>query len=249
MRSRAPAFEILFDMPNGKSNKKTGKPSRRANKGHAKPSTIPKSDAGSIWSMPRRSIAFPDSLRTNLRYVIPLTQVTGGGTTNSLKFTSNAYDVDSALGSTAMAYFAELAPVYSRFRTMGVSYRFVCTNQEAFPNAMIHGFMTNSLSSTGLGQNYASGPYVQTDLLSAVNGSHSTRIYTGSLTVAKLFGTTQALVDDLFTGSTTSSTLSSSATMYIYIGAVSAAVPVNGFFVTGEICLDVLFDRRNSLFS
>jgi hypothetical protein len=112
---------------------------------------------------------------------------------------------------------------------------------------MIHGFSIGSFGSTALGQNYASGPYLHTDVLSAVNGSHSTRIYTGRIEVAKLFGTTQALVDDLFTGSTTSSTLSSSATGNVYIGAVSASVPVNGWFVTGHIELDVLFDRRNSL--
>lgn len=233
------------------NNSKQRKPKKlgRGKSKRAKTSTTPRSDAGSIWSMPRRQIAFPDSLRTNLKYIIPLTQVTGGGTTNSLKYTSNAYDVDAALGSTAMAYFAELSPIYSRFRTLALSYRFVCTNQEAFPNAMIHGFMTNSLSSTGLGQNYASGPYVHTDVLSAVNGSHSTRVYTGRIEVAKLFGTTQALVDDLFTGSTTSSTLSSSATAYLYMGSVSAAVPVNGWFITGHVELDVLFDRRNALFS
>lgn len=202
---------------------------------------------GNHWMIPGRSLAFPDSLRTNLRYILPIQQVLGGGTTNSLRMTSNAYDVDSALASTAMAYFAELALVYSRFRTLGMKYQFKVSNQELFPQSMIHGFSTASISATGLGQNYASGPYLKTDLLSDVRGNASNKTFNGSITMEKLFGTTQALFDDLFTGSTTSSTLSTTATANCYIGAVSAAIPVSGWFVTGFIELDVLFTRRNSL--
>lgn len=204
---------------------------------------------GQAWIMPRRGIAYPDSLRTNLKYIIPLQQILGGGTTNSLRFTSNAYDVDSALASTAMAYFAELALVYSRFRTLGMKYQFHVSNQELFPQAIIHGFATNSIGATALGQNYASGPYIRTDLLSDVRGNAANKICSGAITIQKLFGTPQALYDDLYTGSTTSSTLATAATGNCYIGSVSAAIPVSGWFVTGFIELDVLFTRRNSLFS
>jgi len=197
----------------------------------------------------RRHIAFPDAMRTNLRYVLPFQQVLGGGTTNSLRFTSNAYDVDTALGSTSMAYFSDLANVYSRFRTMGMRYCFNVTNQETFPNPVIHGFMTNSLGSTSVGLNYAENPYMHMNVMSDVRGSRSTISCTGSIQIAKLFGSAQALYDDLFTGSTTSSTLSSSATANCYIGCVSAAVPVNGWFVSGWIELDLVFHRRNSLIS
>lgn len=202
-----------------------------------------------MWNIPKRMVAFPDSLRTNLKYILPLQQVVGSGTTNSLRLTSNAYDVDSALASTAMAYFSEIALVYSRFRTLGIKYQYVVTNQETFPVAMIHGFSTLAISSTGLGQNYASGPYFHTNVLSESRGSRSTATYNGSITVEKLFGTTQALFDDTFTGSTTSSTLPSGSTAHTYIGSVSAAVPINGWLVTGYIELDILFDKRNSLFT
>ncbi len=202
---------------------------------------------GSLWRIPKR-LAFPDSLRTNLRYIVPLTQIIGGGTTNSLRFTSNAYDVDAALASTAMAYFSELAVVYSRFRTLGMKYHFEVTNQEAFPQGMIYGFMTNLLSSTSVGQNYAGNPYMHTAILSESRGNRSTSTYRGAVTIERLFGTSQALYDDLYTGSTTSSSMSSTAQAQLYIGAVSAVVPVNGVFVTGWIELDVLFNRRNSLF-
>lgn len=204
------------------------------------------SEAGRIWNLPKQ-IGAPDTIRVELEYIIPLTQITGGGTTNSLRYTSNAYDVDAALASTAMAYFAEYAVIYSRFRTLRMSYKFLLENQEAFPVGTIYGFMTNSLGSTSVGQNYAGNPYMHTGILSAVNGSRSVSTYTGSCKINELFGSNQALFDDLFTGSTTSSTLSSSATANLYIGTVGASVPVNGQFVTGHIKLDLIFTRRNSL--
>lgn len=202
--------------------------------------------SGNVWSIPRR-LAFPDTLRTRLRYVLPFQQVLGGGTTNSLRFTSNAYDVDPALGSTAMAYFSDLANVYSRFRTLGMRYHFLCTNQEQFPNPLVHGFMTVSLGSTAVGLNYAENPYMHLTIMSDVRGGLSTRTVSASITVQKLYGTAQALYDDLFTGSTTSSTLSSSATAHCYIGTVSPAVPVSGWFITGYVELDLMFFKRNSL--
>jgi hypothetical protein len=128
-----------------------------------------------------------------------------------------------------------------------MKYEFQIENQEAFPCQTIYGFMTNSLSSTAVGANYAGNQYMHTNCLSAVNGSRSTSTYRGRVSIAKLFGTNQAVFDDLFTGSTTASTLSSTATGYLYIGTVAAAVPVNGQFVSGFVELEVLFDRRNSL--
>lgn len=213
-----------------------------------KKSRVNKNDSrsGSVWSIPKW-LGFPDATRATLRYIIPLAQLTGGGTTNSFRYTSNAYDVDAALASTAMAYFAELAVVYSRFRTLGMRYHFKITNQEAFPCQTIYGFMTNSLGSTSVGANYSGNPYMKSDILSAINGSRSTSTYEGGCSIENLFGSNQALFDDLFTGSTTSSTLSSSATANLYIGTVSASVPVNGQFVCGWVELDVLFNRRNSL--
>lgn len=147
-----------------------------------------------------------------------------------------------------MSYFTELAAVYTRFRTLNISYTFDVENSEAFPISLIHGIMTNSLGSTSLGQNYAGNPYIKTLIASPINGSKSTNRMRGGVSIAKLFGSNQATFDDLFTGSTTSSTLSSSATANVYIGAVSAAVPVSGWFVTGTISLDLVFTRRQDLF-
>lgn len=229
------------------SNTKRKTPRRKTGRKQARKKLHPGlSQAGTVWAIPRQ-LGFPDATRTRLRYILPLQQVLGGGTTNCLRMTSNAYDVDSALASTAMPYFAELAAVYSRFRTLAMSYCYRVSNSETFPQGMIYGFMTNSVSATALGQNYAGNKYMRESILSPVNGATSSRTLIGTVTIEKLFGTTQALFDDLFTGSTTASTLPTTATANCYIGAVSAAIPVAGWFVTGHIELDVLFDRRNSL--
>jgi hypothetical protein len=197
----------------------------------------------------RRVKAFPDSEEVVMEYIAPIVQLTGGGTTNNLKFSSNLYDVDTALGSTATPGLAEKSPIYSRFTTKDIEYDFEIVNQEAFPVQLIWGFMTNSLSSTALGAGYAGNPHMHQRLLGAINNHMGGCRIRGRVSMQTLFGTVRAVTDDLFTGSTTSSTLSSSATGYFYIGTISAAVPVNGQFVSGSLKLNVLFSRRNAVTS
>jgi hypothetical protein len=184
-----------------------------------------------------------------MRYVIPFQVVSNGASVvASLKFTSNAYDVDSALGSTAMAYFSELGAIYAKFRTLGMKYSFMVSTLETHGLAYVHGFSSISYSATGVGLNFAENPYLNMAVTGSVN-ANSQKDMSGEITVAKLFGTQQALVDDTFTGSTTSSTLPAGGTMYLYIGAVSTAVLAAGFDVTGFVELDILFFDRNTLFS
>jgi len=204
--------------------------------------------AGSIMNIPRQ-IAFPDAFRTKLRYTIPMTLITGGGVLNSVRMTSNAYDVDPALGSTAMSGFVELATVYSRFRTLRMDYQFNIVNLELFGQALIHGMSTTSISSGSLGENYSENSRFKQTVLSQLNGSRNVVTVRGGAIVKDLFGTNQALFDDTFTGSTTSSTLPSSGTAYAYVGLIATAVQVSGYEVTGTITLDVLFDRKNAIIS
>jgi len=241
-------LELLMSFNNNTNQQKRKRSARGRNtrKNINQRTLVNHSASGNVLQLPKR-LPFADALRTVLRYTIPIQQVLGGGTTNCLRFTSNAYDVDAALGSTAMSYFAELAVIYSRFRTLGIKYRFEVSNLETFPITIIYGVMTNSLGSTALGQNYAGNPYMHTHIVSQLNGNKNTLTVSGSVPIHKLFGSSQALFDDLFTGSTTASTLSSSATANCYIGSVGAAVPVAGWFVTGTIELDLVFNRRNDL--
>jgi len=147
-----------------------------------------------------------------------------------------------------MAYFSEYAAIYSRFRTLRVSWYFEVANQENTPISILSGATITSISSSGLGMNYAEGPYFKTRLLGGVNGQNRA-IMRGSIALDKLFGTTQVLVDDTFTGSTTSSTLPTASTGFFYIGAAIPGGQVNGFYVQGWIQLQCQLFRRNSLFS
>jgi hypothetical protein len=178
-----------------------------------------------------------------------MTLITGGALLNSVRMTSNAYDVDPALGSTAMSGFSELALVYSRFRTLRMSYVWNIVNLELFGQAVIHGMSTTSISSGSLGQNYAENSRFKQTILTQLNGSRNSVTVRGGAAVKDLFGTNQALYDDLFTGSTTSSTLPSTGTAYAYVGLISTGIQVTGFEITGTITLDVLFDRKNAIVS
>lgn len=191
--------------------------------------------------------SMPQSYFMTCIYTIPMYQIVGGGTTNSIRFRSEAYDVDPALATTAMANFAELAAMYSRYRCHALKYVFNVTNQEAFPVQLIHGFSTAVFGATALGANYAENRFFHTCILSPINGAKSTLTLVQKVKSTTLFGSIQPLTDDLFSGSTTSATLSASATMNCYIGGISAAVPVNGFFVGGTVELDLEFYRRNDI--
>jgi len=195
-----------------------------------------------------KTIGTADSLIVPLRYVVPIQTITSAGVLGNLRFTSNAFDVDAALGSTAMAGFAEYATLYSRFRTMQMSYKFDVVNSDAVGCNVLSGFLTASLASTALGANYVENPYMKMKMIGGINGASRTTLG-GRCRCEDLFGTKQALYDDLFTGSTTSSTLSSSATMNLYLGVAWPTIPTNGVIVTGFVTLLVHFFRRNSLIS
>lgn len=196
-----------------------------------------------------KTLGFPASRLCPLRYVIPQQQLTGGGVLNNLRFTSNHYDVDSALGSTAMAYYSELAAVYALGRTISMEYVIDIINDEAaLDNQVIHGFSNVLFSSTALGMNYAENSHFKTTSISWKGMGVMKKLH-GKVTIEDLFGTKQALYDDLFTGSTTASTLSSSATGYLYVGTQSTGTPVVGCNITGYVTLWVLFTKKRSLTS
>jgi hypothetical protein len=189
----------------------------------------------------------PPEFDTNLKYLVQdvVTNVAGFGA--SIRFTNNAYDVDPALASTAMPGFAEFAAFYARFRTLKVSYKFSCFNQEAFGLTLIHGFSNASIASGSLGITYAGNPLFKTTCIGAQTGN-STRVCAGSASVSKIVGTVQPLYDDLYTGSTTSNTLPTASHVHAYIGYLSAnAGTAAGLAVTVEITLRVRFYKPNFL--
>lgn len=168
------------------------------------------------------------------------------GLRSSVRLTSNAYDVDSALASTAMAGFGEYALLFARFRTLSMSYDVTFVNKEAFAVSAISGFQNTSIATGSLGANYTENPYNQLRLVGTVAGNNTVRMR-GKASIAQMCGTKQALYDDLFTGSTTSSTLSTAGTCWLYFGAEGLNNITVGVDVQGWVTLQIHFYRRGSL--
>jgi len=170
------------------------------------------------------------------------------GVLSSQRYTSNVYDVDAALASTAMTAFAEYAALYSRFRTLEMSYDFTVVNLEAFGIRIFSGFAVGSISSGSLGANYSANPYFKDKIVGSVTGNN-VKTLSGRVRTQDLFGTRQALYDDLFTGDTQSSTLSTTGTVSLYLGVESPAVPVAGYTYAGHVTLLCQFFRRRFITS
>lgn len=194
----------------------------------------------------RGNICSADSMIVNCRYVLPLQTLSGAALRSSIRLTSNAYDVDSALASTAMAGFGEYALLYARFRTMSMSYEVTMVNKEAFAVSGIVGFQNTSIASGSLGANYTENPYNQLKLMGTVNGNNVAR-FKGKASIPAMTGSKQAIFDDLFTGSTTSSTLATAGTCWLYFGAEGSANLTNGVDVQGWVTLQIEMYRRGSL--
>lgn len=221
--------------------RKTIKRSKRKNKSN------PRQDVKSLPLYRSPRVGMPQEYRTTLKYHTYGTVTNAAGFVASIKFGSNAYDVDPTLGSTAMPYFSELAMIYAKFRTMRISYKFIVQNAEAFPISIIHGISNTSISSGSLGIGYAGNPLFQVTGLAPATGN-SCKTVRGSKTICQVIGTQTPLWDDLFTGSTTSSTLATSSTVWAYCGLNSTyALTALGMVVTSEISLDVLFYKPNLL--
>jgi hypothetical protein len=193
------------------------------------------------------SVMMPESWDTTLKYAVLNTVTNAAGFVASVRFGTNAYDVDPALGSTAMAGFAEFAAFYKKFRTLKLSYKFSVSNSEAFPMTIIHGFSTTVVASGSLGIGYSTNPLFTTSQIGSTDGADTTTVK-GNATVARIYGTEQVLYDDLFTGSTTSSTLPTASTAWCYLGILSAfPLTAVGVQVTSLITLNVRFFSRNFL--
>lgn len=180
----------------------------------------------------------PPEFETELKYIVQYLFGAPGANLDSLRFTNNAYDVDPTLGSTAMAGFSEFAGFYQRFRTMGIGYRIGLINKEAFPVSIIHGVSAVSIASGSLGMNYGENPNFSTSILGAATGSSTMIVQRKVVPITKIVGSKQPLYDDVYTGSTTSSTLAASGTVWAYIGA-SANGLAGGFVasVIANVCI------------
>jgi hypothetical protein len=225
-----------------KQRKRSAKPLRAVRGGSR--SRITKTRAYPKYTMynsPR--VVMPPEFDTKLKYIVQGVVTNAAGFVASIRYTNNAYDVDPTLGSTAMPGFLEFSAFYARFRTLSMRYKFSCANQEAFSLTLIHGFGTVSLASGSLTLVYAGNPLFSTTMVGPATGMN-TKILQRQASVASIAGTQQALFDDLYTGSTVSSTLATAGTVYAHCGIISSApLTALGVLITAEITLDVRFYR------
>lgn len=209
---------------------------------------IPRRNEGlTMYRSPRP--VMPVEFDTKLKYIVQDVVTNVGGVAASIKFRTEAYDVDPALASTAMPGFVEFAGFYARFRTLAMRYKFSAANQEAFPLTVIHGFSNSSIASGSLTIPFAGNPLFHTSILGPATGQ-CRGIYSQKATVVKIAGTAQPLYDDLYTGSTTSATMATAGTCYCNFGIISnAALTALGVLVTVEVELTIRFYRPNFIAS
>lgn len=230
------------------NNKKRSAKSLRATRQKRQLRNQNQSRMGSPLYKSPRSI-LPPEYDTRLKYIVQDIVTNVGGVAASIRFRTDAYDVDPALASTAMPGFVEFAAFYARFRTLGMSYKFSCANQEAFSVTMIHGFSNSSIASGSLSITYAGNPLMRSTIVGPLTGIN-TKILRQSATVVKIAGTEQPLFDDLYTGSTTSATLATAGTVWCNCGVISPVVmTAAGVLVTVEVTLHLRFYRANFLTS
>lgn len=200
------------------------------------------------WIAPR--MVMPAEYDTSFKYIVDVVVGTAAATLSSVRYTTNAYDVDPTLASTAMPGFTELAALYARFRTLRMAYKFNVCNAEAFPVHVIHGFSNVSVASGSLGMNYGGNALMSCSILGPLTGQGRS-IFSRSASVGQISGSTQYLYDDVFTGSTTSSTLATAGTCYCYLGLSAGAnvFTAAGAIVQVEITLHVRLSRPTFLVS
>lgn len=198
-----------------------------------------KSPSYAMYKSPRH--VFPQEYVTQLTYSVIQQVGTAGLLNSSLNYTSDAYDVDPAFASTAMPGFAEAAAIWARFRTLAMSYQVEFVNLEAFSVGVYAGFATQSAGTSGAV--VEGNPNYKSRFLGPAGGQPRAMLK-GSKSILAITGTKQALYDDLFTGSTGSSTLSSAGKCFVDIGInTSGPLFVNGASVKVNICLKVQFYR------
>jgi hypothetical protein len=200
-----------------------------------------------MYSSPRT--VMPTQFNTTLKYLIDTVVTNVGNTQASVRYRNEAFDVDPSLGSTAMPGFAEFANFYQRFRVLRLAYKFSCANQEAFSLTLIHGFSVNSIASGSLNLQYAGNPMFQSSIVGPATGMN-TKIFKGSRSIVDISGTKQALYDDLYSGSTTSATVSANGTVYCNLGVIAPVVlTALGVLLTAEVTLTIQFYRPTFLLS
>lgn len=158
---------------------------------------------GGFSSTSTRTRISPDELSINLmyRYASSLGSGVSGFAAKSFQ-TNCAFDVDPSVGSTETYGFDEYAALYTYYRVTGYSYHLTIINQTTVP-ILAYALNTNVDPST-LGTNYSlysTNPHCSSKLIS--NVSPNSHTFRGRMSVKRLVGASEVLVDDTYRALTT----------------------------------------------
>lgn len=156
-----------------------------------------------------------------------------------------AYDVDPAVGSTALPGFTELAGCYRRYRVNSFTARTTFTNKEG-SGAVVWMCPVNfdPAVNTASYQNYLSNPDCRNRMLGVVSGN-AVGTLTVRSSVANFSGISNARVDDSTTASTTVA-VAPVNNIWLGIGFVQNQVAVNGVEYNLILHLEIEFYELTS---
>lgn len=204
-----------------------------------------KNNSYNLYKSPR--LGWPQEWMTTLKYSIQGTLNNTPAAVATRQFNSDAFDVDPALGSTAMPGFTELSGLYSRYRVIAMGYDLEVCNRELFALQVMSGIVNNSVAWNTV--ELLGNSNVKTQIISAKGGMDRVRLK-DRITMVALFGSKQPLYDDLYTGSTTATTLATNATAKTYFSILSPSVGLTaggGCDYNIQIYLQLQFYRANPL--
>jgi hypothetical protein len=198
-----------------------------------------------MYKSPR--IGWPQEYVTTLKYTTAFSFNTVGGSLSSYRFCSDCFDIDPAVGGHAMPGFTQYATLYARHRPLKMAYDLEYANREAFNVVALAGFSNSSAAVVDLEN--AGQALWKNGIMGPLTGFNKVRLK-DSATMVKISGTKQPLYDDLFTGSTTSATISSAGLTSLYLGIQSP----NAVFTAGggvdvriSISMTIQFYKVNTL--
>lgn len=188
-----------------------------------------------MYKSPR--LAWPAEYVTKLRYIQIGILNNAGSANAAFRLTSNAFDVDPAIGGTTMPGFDQYAGLYQKFRTLSMTYDVQVMNLEAFNMVTYAGFSNSGVAVVN--HQNCGNPLWKIGTCGPLTGMSKCKLK-DSKTAVEIAGTKQVLYDDLYTGSTTSSTMPAAGTLSFYLGidTPSATILVNG--VNFLLTLDLL---------
>jgi len=188
---------------------------------------------------------FPDSMRVQLRYTAPATQLNQAGFTSaSHSYRMNSpYDPDTSVASGSTSGFAEMAAIYSNYRVITTTARVQFLNADAIPMFAAVAFSNLSYSTNSFTyanfqtQNTVVKPLGQ-------NSGADAAIITITRSVKQIIGDAAAVDDVDFTSAVTTNP---TITPYVIIAIATgqgAFTLTNGVLARIELFYDTEFFRR-----